>query len=243
MWRLDPWYYMHIAGIVMSASRHARRGGYDAAAWAASSFATFGAVERAGGYIEVSGFEHLAGIKGPAVIVGNHMSMLETLMLPVILLAANYTAFVVKEDLLEYPCFGTVLKTVGAISVTRRNPRDDLVSMLEQGEARLRAGQSVIVFPQSTRSLVVAPENFNSAGIKLARRAGVPVVPLALKTDFQGLGRWIKDFGKLDRRKPVRFRFGPSIASLAQPKAAHDEVVKFIVETSQSWAAEPGGSV
>jgi 1-acyl-sn-glycerol-3-phosphate acyltransferase len=242
LWRWDAWYYMHLFGIVLAAANRCRKGRYDAAAWARSSFETLRSVERAGGYVEITGFNNLIGVKGPAVIVGNHMSMLETMLLPVVLLAANYTAFVVKEDLMTYPLFGRVLQTVGAISVTRRNPREDLVSMLAQGEARLRAGQSVMIFPQSTRSQIVQPENFNSAGIKLARRAEVPVVPLALKTDFQGLGKRLKDFGPLDRQKPVRLRFGPPILSLAHPKAAHEESLRFIMETTREWDGETGGA-
>jgi 1-acyl-sn-glycerol-3-phosphate acyltransferase len=233
---------MHLFSIVAFAANRCRKGRYDAVTWARSSFETLRSVERAGGYVEITGFKNLIGAKGPAVIVGNHMSMLETMLLPVVLLAANYTAFVVKEDLLTYPLFGRVLRTVGAVSVTRRNPREDLVSMLEQGEARLRAGQSVIIFPQATRSPIVQPENFNSAGIKLARRAEVPVVPMALKTDFQGLGKRLKDFGPLDRKKPVRIRFGQPIMSLANPKAAHEESLRFIMETTREWEAELGGA-
>ena len=52
------------------------------------------------------------------------------------------------------------------------------------------------------------PGAFNSLGAKLAARSGVPVVPIALKTDFSGLGPVVKEFGRIDRTRTVHFRFG-----------------------------------
>ena len=94
----------------------------------------------------------------------------------------------VKESLLKYPFFGPVLGSREPIVVGRSNPREDLVAVLEGGEARLKQGRSVIVFPQSTRSSVFDPAHFNTIGVKLAKRAGVPVIPVALKTDAWGNG-------------------------------------------------------
>ena len=60
----------------------------------------------------------------------------------------------------------------------------------------LRNGMSVIIFPQTTRIMDFDRKQFNSMGVKLAKRAQVPVVPIALKTDAWGVGKWIKDLPK-----------------------------------------------
>ena len=56
-------------------------------------------------------------------------------------------------------------------------------AVLEGGKQRLQKGISIIVFPQTTRTVRFEPENFNSIGVKLAQRAKVPIIPLALRTD------------------------------------------------------------
>ena len=78
---------------------------------------------------------------------------------------------------------------------------------MEGGRERLAQGRSIIIFPQTTRSLGFDPKLFNSIGVKLARRAGVPVVPIALKTDAWGVGKLIKDFGKIHPEKTVLVDF------------------------------------
>ena len=101
-------------------------------------------------------------------------------------------------------------------------------------------GISVIVFPQTTRAERFDPEQFNSIGAKLAGRAGVPLIPLALRTDAWGNGRWLKDFGVVDPRRPVRFRFGAPLAPDRRGAAAHRQTVAFIQQALEEWYGEAG---
>jgi 1-acyl-sn-glycerol-3-phosphate acyltransferase len=72
----------------------------------------------------------------------------------------------------------------------------------------LKKNISVLIFPQTTRDLRFDPKKFNTLGIKLAKRAKVPVIPVAVKNDAWGMDRWAKDFGKIDPSKPVCVSFG-----------------------------------
>jgi len=74
--------------------------------------------------------------------------------------------------------------------------------------------------------------------VKLAKKAGVPVVPLALKTDFHGLGRKIKDFGPVDRSKTVHFRFGEPLQVTGNGREAHEACLNFITENLKAWGGE-----
>lgn len=235
--RTDTGYYTEVVWSVLAASLNCTLRRYDDRRWATTSFGALQRIEAAGSRVEISGFDNLLRTDGPAVVIGNHMSMLETFVLPTILLAARPVAFVVKESLVRYPLFGRVLRTVGCVQVGRRNPREDFEAVMKGGEDMLKAGRLVVVFPQSTRSREVVPDQFNTIGVKLARRAGVPVVPLALKTDFQGLGTMVKDFGAVDRGKPVRFSFGPRLMPQDNQRAIHEECVRFIATTVQGWSA------
>ena len=72
----------------------------------------------------------------------------------------------------------------------------------------LNKGISIVIFPQSTRSVEFNPEDFNSLGVKLARKANVDIVPIALKTDWWGNGKLIKELGPIDRHKHIHIKFG-----------------------------------
>jgi 1-acyl-sn-glycerol-3-phosphate acyltransferase len=193
------------------------------------------AAEGAGGVVEVGGLEHVAGVSGPVVFVGNHMSTLETLLLPGLILPFKEVAFVVKQSLLDYPVFGKIMRAVKQIAVARVNPRDDLKVVLTQGEAMLKAGVSVVIFPQATRSVEFDVAEFNTLGVKLAARAGVPLVPLALKTDFMGNGRVFKDLGYVDHRKTIHFEFGAPMDVKGNGREAHEAVVAFISSRLRQW--------
>ncbi|MBM4148386.1 MAG: 1-acyl-sn-glycerol-3-phosphate acyltransferase [Lentisphaerae bacterium] len=243
--RFDTWYYSVLFDIVLRANLAARRMAYARQRFSQSSFETLRLVERCGATVTIEGCGHLAALRGPAVIVANHMSLLETFLLPSIVIAFGDVAIVVKESLVSYPLFGPVVSATRPITVTRRNPREDLEQILTRGEAMLREGRHVLIFPQSTRTTFFSPADFNSIGVKLARRAGAQVVPAALKTDFMGIGKIIRDFGKIDRRNPVHVRFGPPAVITGTGREAHQSCVDFIKTTLHEWNVpvnEPGAT-
>ena len=205
-------FYAPMIWIVFKAGCNAMRNQYDGEAWAQSSEGIAHALESVGCRIEAAGMEHFRSLEGPCVFIGNHMSTLETFVLPSMIQPWKDVTFVVKESLLKYPFLGPVLGSLERIVVGRSNPREDLVAVLEGGEARLKQGRSVIVFPQSTRSSVFDPAHFNTIGVKLAKRAGVPVIPVALKTDAWGNGNLLKDFVPVSK--------SPSTLNSARPCAS-----------------------
>ena len=93
----------------------------------------------------------------------------------------------------------------------------------------------MVVFPQGERSSSFEPQQFNTIGIKIARRAGVPIVPVALKTNAWGIGRIIKDLGKIDPAKKAHVAFGEPIWIEGRGLDQHQEVIEFIQQKLQSW--------
>lgn len=228
-------FYPRLYGIVRRASRLAQRGAYDDAAWVGSSIDVVRLVESLGARVTIENVAAVRGLPGPCVIIGNHMSTLETFALPSILRPIRPVTFIVKRQLVEMPVFKYVMQSRNPVVVGRAHPREDLKVMLEEGEARLRAGISLIVFPQKTRAATFTPAEFNSIGVKIARRAGVPVVPLALRSDAWGLGRWIKDMGPIRPANPVRFCFGEPITVTGNGREAQEATVRFIADKLRSW--------
>ncbi len=76
---------------------------------------------------------------------------------------------------------------------------------------------------------------FNTIGAKLARRAGVPLVPIALKTDAWSVGKLIKDFGPIRPERTVHFSIGPPLEVTGNGREQHEETVRFIQNKLASW--------
>jgi 1-acyl-sn-glycerol-3-phosphate acyltransferase len=228
-------FYCRFIKIVIKASRKAKHGVYDDTEWCLSSFNVLTQLENIGICFHVTGVENLQKLDGPCVIIGNHMSMMETVVLPAIINPVKKITFIVKESLLRYPVFKHIMRSRNPISVTRVNARQDLKTVMEEGVDRLRKGISIVVFPQTTRSVIFEPEQMTSIGVKLAKKAEVPIVPLALDTSAWRNGNLIKDFGKIDVSRDVHFAFGEPIRVQGKGTEEHQMIIEYIQTTLKEW--------
>jgi 1-acyl-sn-glycerol-3-phosphate acyltransferase len=237
--RLFPSWAFHsrFISIVWKASVKAKRGVYDDHQWALSSLAIIRALEKVGVRFEITGIDHLRTPDTPCLVVGNHMSTLETGVLPSLIQPIRKVTFVVKEGLLEYPVFKHVMRSRDPIPVTQTNPRVDFKRVMEEGAKRLASGISLVIFPQGARRPVFDVGQFNTIAVKLAQRADVPIVPLALDTRAWGLGRRLTDFGRIDPSKPVRFAFGEPLWVRGRGTDEHQAIVDFIRTRLRTWGA------
>ena len=233
-------FYLMATKVVIKASHVAARGHYDRQRWCRDSQDIINAIEAVGGRLYIEGLDNFRSLEGPCVIVANHMSTLETFALPAILQSIRDITFVVKRSLTEYPIFKHVMRASNPITVSRTNPREDLKAVFEQGTRMLSEGRSVIVFPQTTRVQVFDPEHFNTIGTKLAAKAGVPIVPIALYTAFWSNGKILKDYGAVYPERKIRFSIGKPIHIQGKGTREHQEAVDFIMDRQEKWAREDG---
>jgi 1-acyl-sn-glycerol-3-phosphate acyltransferase len=237
LWKALPTlgFVRYIFPIVFRAGARAKWGTFDTTEWAKSSLEVLRALENIGITIEITGVDHFRELNGPCVFLSNHMSTFETFVLPVVIASIKPVTFVVKEALVDTPVFKYVMRSRDPVTVGRTNARDDLRAVLEGGTERLNAGISIIIFPQTTRFLDFDPKTFNTIGIKLAKKAGVPVVPIALKTDAWGNGKHFKDFGRMDPSLPVHFAFGKPLWIKDRGTEEHNKVLQFINDKLNEW--------
>jgi 1-acyl-sn-glycerol-3-phosphate acyltransferase len=238
-WPLAFIYYVKLIASLTHASFYARRGLLDDEKWSRYSHRILEIVESVGGKVQITGLEAVAHHGGPIVFIANHMSLLETLMLASMVQPFSRVTFVIKEELRHYPVIGRIMKALKLIAVSRQNPRDDFKVVMRAGCDFIAGGGSIFIFPQATRTVEFDVQAFNTLGVKVAARAGVPVVPVAIKTDFQRNGKFIKDMGPIDPKKTLHFKFGEPLAVEGNGHRAHECVVDFITENLKAW----GGTV
>jgi 1-acyl-sn-glycerol-3-phosphate acyltransferase len=125
--------------------------------------------------IEVRGLDHVP--PGSAVFAANHASAAD---IPVVYagLPAQFR-FIHKRSLYLVPVVGQILLLGGHIGIDRRRAFRARRS-LDRAAARIRAGTSVLVFPEGTRSRDGRLKPFKRGSFLLAVDAGVPVVPVSL---------------------------------------------------------------
>ncbi len=232
-------FYRQIVGVVLRSSKKARDGIYDDVAWHDSSVEVVEFLESVGCRLHVTGMQHLDQLDGPCIFIGNHMSTLETFVLPSLIMPRGFNlTYVVKRSLVDYPVFKHVMRSRNPVVVDRVNPRDDLKVVMEEGSRRLADGTSLVIFPQHTRSIEFQAEQFNSIGVKLARKADVPVVPLALLTWAWSPGSLVKDYGPIIPSRSIHFSFGEPLEIQGRGNEEHNKIVSFIQEHLDKWRAK-----
>jgi 1-acyl-sn-glycerol-3-phosphate acyltransferase len=232
------YFTLKYAIVVFRSKRQAKNKVYGRKEWADSSYYILKFIEKSGGKFHITGMENISKTQGPVLFIGNHMSTLETMVLPSIIAPHREVTFVVKEALVKHPLFRDVMKSRDPIVVGRSDPRKDLEAVMTEGMEKLSKGISIVIFPQSTRSVEFRPEEFNSLGVKLAKKAGVPVVPIALKTDFWGNGRIVKELGPLDSSKHIHLRFGEPFELKGTGRDENQKIISFIQASLEEWEKE-----
>lgn len=222
--------------ILLSNRKLALKNKYNRAQWARSSFHIFKLVENCGGKYLIEGLENLDRVKEePVVFICNHMGTLETMIFPGLIAPVKKVTFVVKDRLTSNPIFGPIMTARNPITVGRSDSRQDLMKVITDGKQKLEEGTSVVIFPQGTRAIKFDPKMFNSLGIKLAQKAKVRIVPMAIKTDCWANGKLIKDLGHLDRKEPIHIKFGEPMEIEGNGKNQQQFCVDFIQSNLDKW--------
>ncbi len=113
--------------------------------------------------------------RGPALLVSNHLSWLD-----VVVVAATWRCtFIAKREMRAWPFIGSLGTALGVVFVDRVRKRD-LLRTIPAIEARLRAGDVMLLFPEGTTTDGAGVLPFRSALFEAAVRANAPVFPLSL---------------------------------------------------------------
>ena len=117
----------------------------------------------------------------PCIFISNHQSFVDIWVM--FSFVPPETRFVAKQELFRVPFLGWALSASGCIPINRGN-RAEAIRSLRLAAERIRAGRSVILFPEGSRSEDGRLAAFKKGGFHLALQAGVSVVPVAITGSF-----------------------------------------------------------
>ena len=91
---------------------------------------------------------------------------------------------VAKAETKKIPFVNTWMTLLNCVFLDRSNPRKAMEAMRD-AEALLKHGESMVVFPEGTRSRGDHMNEFKSGAFKMACKAKVPVVPVAIDGSYR----------------------------------------------------------
>ena len=210
--------------------------------WAHFCYSSISGAERMGVPVHIEGWNVLKEYDGPVMFLCNHMSTVETVMLPPLILTYKPFNVVVKASLTKLPFLETAAAHMGLVPIGRKSPKQDLIDMMRISEERIsKDGNSFLIFPQGTRSEVFSRAKFSSIGAKIAERAKCPIVPIAVDTRImptrKGAGwfnKTFKDFGTVNPNFDLKCACGP-IIPCGKSKEMHEATFNWIADKLESW--------
>lgn len=125
--------------------------------------------------LRVTGREHLPW-RGPAVIVANHSSLIDILVLFGLFRPFKWVS---KAENFKIPFVGWNMHLNGYVSLVRGD-RASVVKMLAACSRLIDRGNPVLFFPEGTRSTDGLLRPFKDGAFELAVQHGVPLIPVAV---------------------------------------------------------------
>jgi len=121
----------------------------------------------------VVGKENL--IKGPALVCSNHSAMIDPFLIAISFGIDDPVHVIAKIEIFRVPLVSGFMWRMGMICVDRSI--NDIAS-IKSSLGYLKKGEKVVIFPEGTRMSEYDAHAAKSGAVKLAERAGVPIIPV-----------------------------------------------------------------
>lgn len=118
---------------------------------------------------------------GGCIVVANHASHADTAVLVAALPSTARPVFGAAADYwFDVPVRRFIATSLIGILPVRRSGNGNYDALLAAASPALRAGKTVVIYPEGTRSTDGTVGEFRSGALRLARDCGVPIVPVAI---------------------------------------------------------------
>ena len=142
--------------------------------------------------IEIKGHENLLDSKRPFIVVSNHQTSIDALIM--LKTSPNRTAPLAKKILLYVPIFGQVCWLCGTVFINRKHGKTAIEIMRKVGSKMKKKMTSLWIFPEGTRYQLDKVMPFKKGAFHLAVQAQVPLVPVVIGNYRNVLDRQNKRF-------------------------------------------------
>lgn len=165
----------------------------------------------------------------PIIFVSNHQSAADI----AILWAAvpRSLRFTPKRELFQIPLFGPMMSFTGHIAIDREAGRKAIKS-LERSKDLLTGEESIIFFPEGTRSKTGALKPFHKGFMRLIFSTNTRVVPIAINGSINIMGKG----GFVIHPAQVKVSFGKplSFSEFGRTKADYEQAVSQLRDSIQN---------
>lgn len=168
--------------------------------------------------VDVEGLEHLQPDQAQ-ILIANHQGFFDIFALSGFLpLQIRWMA---KSSLFKIPFVGWSITASGYIPVDRSNRKKSYQAFLTTIE-KLKAGNSIVIFPEGTRSEDGTIGPFKKGSLLLSARSGAPLVPVTLL----GTGSIIKKGSGIIKPGRIQIVISPPLSSQAVKDDKEENVLR-----------------
>ena len=137
-------------------------------------------VEKTGSTVNIQGNENIP--EGACLFISNHQSNFDIPILSGYL--DKPIGFIAKKELGKVPILSEWMKRVHCVFLDRQNPRQ-AIKVLAEAANILKKGNSLVIFPEGTRSKGMEMLEFKKGSLRVAEKAGVPIVPVTISGSYK----------------------------------------------------------
>lgn len=169
---------------------------------------------------------------GACVFISNHQGYADIIAI-LKMMDGKQVGFIAKDSLEKVPYFGKWIKAIRGVFIKRGDAREALKS-IQAGVQTLKDGFSLVIFPEGTRSQSAEMGTFKPGSFKLATKAKVPVVPVALN----GTRHLFEDRGVITNGAVIDVKILPAIDTASMDRHQLANISHEVEDTIREALAE-----
>ena len=156
--------------------------------------------------LKAKGQEQLASLEGSNLIVMNHLSVMDIVLL--IALSEKPLTFIAKKEVEKMPFVGKCLKCISGYFLDREDPKQAVRLFMKVGKQMRESGGNVVVYPEGTRlkEPFLATQEFHAGSFKLVEWGHANLLRVAAFGTFRPLGK-----SENERSFPFEITFFPLV--------------------------------
>jgi 1-acyl-sn-glycerol-3-phosphate acyltransferase len=168
--------------------------------------------------LEIYGEENIP--QDACVFVSNHQAIFDAFA--ILCPMKNLTAFIAKKEIKKIPLVSSWLDAIGTVYIDRSNVREGMRALTE-GAQKIKDGNSMVIFPEGTRSLSSEMGTMKKGSLKMAFMAKAPIVPVTVDGTYKVL-----EVGNKVTGHTIKIMFHKPIYTADMPKEEQKDITDVV---------------